>query len=228
MTTPSGSDSFEQPADASEGSGTDESKVELTKSAAEPGPVAPFDPYRFGKPEHPVPPEYAPLPYQPSAPASSSGQPPYGSTPASVYGQPSGSAPPPSGQPPGNPYSPPYPGYGAPPPAAYHGYAQQPSGNGKAVAALILGIASILLFWLTIFDGFFIVLALIFGVLALNEARSRGGSGRGMAIAGLVCMALGALAATLFTVVFFHAVDQCGGLQNGNSSQFHQCVQDHF
>ena len=35
-----------------------------------------------------------------------------------------------------------------------------------------------------------------------------------MAIAGLVCAVVGAIVATVLTVVFVHAINKCGGLDN--------------
>jgi uncharacterized protein DUF4190 len=166
----------------------------------EPAADAPFDPYRFGKPEHPVPPEYAP----------------YGTPYPGPYGPPPGNVAP-------GPTS-----YGAPPPPNWNAYPAPQAGNGKAVASLVLGIVSIVMCWLTLFNAVFIVLALIFGVLALNDSRSRNGAGRGMAVAGLVCCAVGTAATVLVTVWFLHAVDKCGGIDNRTSSSFQQCVQDHL
>jgi hypothetical protein len=217
-----------------------ESTPEVDHSRSDPAGAAPFDPYRFGKPDRPVPPEYAPpgyvaptpevsavSPYGPSSPYGAappsygpSGQQPYGVPPGQ---QPYASPPPYPGQ-----YPPPYAGgYGAPAPPGYHGYVQPRPGNGKAIAALVLGICSIVFFWLSVFDGILIILALVFGIIALSDSKSRGGSGRGMAIAGLICMGVGTVAAIIWTVVLVHAANQCGGFSN-NSSQFSQCLQDHL
>ena len=233
MTTPSAPDSSQQPDDQS-APPVDLGKRATAPSSSDPAADAPFDPYRFGKPDHPVPPEFAPPGYVPDEPVS-----PYPAATNAPYGQspygPSPYGPPPSGAP--SPYGPPYPGgpypgggpasYGAPPPPPYHAYGAPPTGNGKAVAALVLGIVSLVMFWLIFIDAIFIILALIFGILALTESRAKNGSGRGMAIAGLVCAGLGTVATVLFTVVVIHAADKCGGFQT-NSSDFKQCVQDHL
>jgi hypothetical protein len=194
----------------------------------------PFDPYRFGQPDHPIPAEYAPPGY--TGPTIPSGP----STPASPYGAPGaypGTPGNPFGNPPGTPYSPapppqypgpgPY-GYGAPPPPPYHGYPQPRTNNGKAVAALVFGILSIVLCWLSFFDGIFVILGLIFGFIALGETKQGRARGRGLAIAGLVCTLVGAVLATLLTVLIVRAANDCGGFSNDNSEQWQTCVRDHF
>ena len=231
MTTPSDPDN-EQP---SEG-------VNLAKGG-DPSADAPFDPYRFGKPDHPIPAEYAPPGYTgPTIPAGGASpypqpnpwagqppaQPPYGG--GNPFNNPPGT---PYGQQPQQPYQYPPPssayGQGAPPPPPYHGYVQPKTGNGKAVAGLVLGILSIVMCWLFFFDAVFVVLGLIFSLLALSEAKSRPGApGRGMAIGGLVCTIVGAVLATVITVLLVHAVNKCGGFSNTNVPGFNQCVKDNF
>ncbi len=205
------------PPDSAGDSGSGE-PVDLGK-ARQPPPEVPFDPYRFGKPDHPVPPEFAPPGYNPvPQPSPYAAQQPY-PTEQSAY---------PPQQPP-----PPYPGpnypYGAPYPPPYHAYPQPRTGNGKAVAALVFGILSIVFFWLSILDGVFVILALIFGILGLSESQRQGGNGRGLAVAGLICMGIGAAAAILWTAALVHAVNNCGGFDTDTgSSSFDQCVSDHL
>lgn len=162
-----------------------------------------FDPYRFGAPEHPVPPEYAPPGYRP---------------------------PPPPSQPP--PYQPPpyqqWPGYGAPPPQ-YSQYPQPRAGNGKAIAALVLGIVSIVLCWLSLFDVIPVVLALVFGVLGRSDSvRNPERGGRGMAVAGIACAVVGALLAGLFTAWVVHRFRSCYDNGDVSSAQVRTCVQQRF
>jgi hypothetical protein len=195
-------------------------------------PEAPFDPYRFGKPEHPVPPEYAPpgyvpdpyppqptqptqpgQPYQPAQPY----QDPYGQQPHGGYG-------------PGAQGGPGY--YGqqpmAPQPPYQNMYGQPRTGNGKAIASMVLGIASIVFFWLTVIDLVLIITSVVLGIMALAERRGHNREGRGMAIAGLVCSAIGTAAAVITTVWFVHVAGQCGGLENTNDPAFRQCLQNHI
>ena len=211
-------------------------RVDLQKPAGD--QPEPFDPYRFGAPDVPPPPEYAPPGYQPPPgyqyPGATSGPEanPHGPYPAYPYGTTNsgyGQAPPgqaPYGQAPYGQVP-----YGQAPygqaPYGQAPYGQQPgTGSGKAVTALVLGIVSIVLFWTTIFDAVFIILALIFGFLGLNDARARGGRGRGQALAGLVCAAIGAVLAIVFIVFAVHLANKCGGLDNQNDSGFQQCLRD--
>jgi hypothetical protein len=200
---------------------------------------APFDPYRYGHPDVPPAPEYAPPGYQPPAPSAAQPAPPAPGAPypppqnwdqpppdaQAPYGQPSYGQPPygpPSyGQPPYGqpPYGPNQNPYGVPPQFA------QKSGNGKATAGLVLGILAILMFWLTFFDAIFIITALIFAILGLNDSKVRG-SGRGNAIAGIVCAVIGAVLAIVFTVFVVHLSNECGGTGNQNSSSYRQCIRD--
>jgi hypothetical protein len=62
-----------------------------------------------------------------------------------------------------------------------------PRRNGLAIAALCCGIGQILI---GILAG---IPALILGIIALNQIKTRGESGRGMAIAGIVLGAIGIL-----------------------------------
>ena len=162
-------------------------------------PAAPFDPYRYGAPEHPVPAEYAPPGYTP----------PPVTTPPRTY--------PPQGYPAQGPQ------YLAPPPYAQQ-YPQPRTGNGKSIASLVLGILAIVAFWTSILDVVLIVPAVIFGILGLSDAK-RGGGGRGMAIGGLVCALVGAIVATIFSVVIYNRLRPCLDFDRG-SSAYNHCIQD--
>ncbi len=160
-------------------------------------PLADFDPYRFGAPEHPVPAEFAPPGYQrPTLPSE-----------------------------PDRPKAPPPPAYFA---SRSPAYPPPRAGNGKAIASMVLGIGSIVLCWLTIFDAVPVVLALVLGIVALAEVRSNPArGGRGMAITGIVCAAVGAVLAIVLTTWFVHLANQCGGF-NTDSATLQQCVRDHI
>lgn len=243
MTTPSDPERDDkQPADG----------VSLEKG--DPAGEAPFDPYRFGKPDHPIPAEYAPPGYTgPVIPAASPYPPadPWNRTPAggttNPFDNPPGTPYPPSGQYPQGTYPPgqyppaqyppgqyppgryggPSGPYGGPPPP-WHGYAQPRSGNGKAVTSLVLGILSIVCCWLLFFNAVLVIPALVFGFLALGEARRPGGTGHGIAVAGVVCAVIGALLATMFTVLIFRAANRCGGFSENNQPGFSHCVRQNF
>jgi hypothetical protein len=217
--------------------------VDLSKSG-DPAGEAPFDPYRFGQPDHPIPAEYAPpgytgpvVPTTPPPPPPSGWAAAPGANPANPFTNPPGTPYHPHGdQPPGYPFMPPpgQPPYGPPPgyyppaqPPPGYGYGRRP-GNGKAVTALVLGIASIFFCWLFFLDAALVVPGLIFALIAMSEGRGPGGTGRGMALAGLICSIVGGLLATVATVLLVHAADQCGGLNNGNTPGFNQCVKSHY
>jgi hypothetical protein len=184
-----------------------------------------FDPYRFGKPDHPIPPEYAPPGYQGGYQPPA--YPPAGSPPPPLY-PPAGS---PLGYPPPAGYQPPpYPNFpNIPPPPQYNLHYPQPrTGNGKAIAALVLGIGSLVFCWLSIFDALLIVPALIFGGIALSEANRRPNrDGRNMAITALACTLVGAVLATVLTFVYYNKIKDCLDYNSG-SAQYNQCIRDHF
>ena len=89
---------------------------------------------------------------------------------------------------------------------AYGG--QQPgqlqSGNGMAVAALVLGILALVLCWIPLLNWVLAVLAIIFGALGIGRGK-RVGRGGGMAIAGLVCGVIGGLIGVALVVLVVQA-----------------------
>jgi hypothetical protein len=223
---------------------------------AQPEPPLDFDPYRFGAPEHPVPPEYAPPGYRPPAQSPQHQNPGYQSPgyQSTQYGQyqapqyqspqyqnpqyqsPQYQAPQPYQQapyqPPGQPGYPPaspygYPGYPqGPTPPPYGQYPQPRTGNGKAIASLVLGIASIVFCWLSLFDLVPVVLAIVFGCISLSEARRRPGQeGRNLAIAGIVCAVIGAICAIVISIWLFSRVHDCLDYSPG-SSAYSTCIDD--
>ena len=196
--------------------------VSLNKDLGDGTAPLDFDPYRFGAPEHPVPPEYAPPGYRPPV------QPPTPQT----YQQPGYQQqgyqqyPPPGYQPYGQQG---YPPYGQPPPPPYAAQYPQPrTGNGKAIAALVLGIASIVLCFLSVFDAVPVILAIVFGSIALSEGKRRGSrDGHGLAVAGIVCAVIGALLAVVVSVWLYSRISDCLDYNAGSSAYTH-CVQDKF
>jgi hypothetical protein len=111
-----------------------------------------------------------------------------------------GFAPPDGGfraQPPAPGYSPP-PGYGPAPGYAsqaysggYHGYYGPPmlrqQTSGMAVAGMVLGIVSMVLFWASLLGPLLAVLGIVFSSIGLSQSSKPGQTGIGMAVAGLVC-----------------------------------------
>lgn len=118
--------------------------------------------------------------------------PPSGYEPPPGYGPPSGYGSPAEQQ----GYGPPSGYQGAPPPG---GYGTQKK-NGFGVAALVLGIAAILLFW-TFVGGIVLgIMAIAFGVLGRKRVSRGEADNGGMALAGIITGAVG-LAITLVIVV---------------------------
>jgi hypothetical protein len=116
----------------------------------------------------------------------------------------------PNAVPPGQPLPP----TDFPSPGAPYGYVQQPAllygreTNGIAIAAGVCGIIAVVLCWIPFIDYLSIVLgvlAIIFGVLGVRRADAYG-SGRGMAITGIVCGSVGLAIAFLFLLLIYAVV----------------------
>jgi hypothetical protein len=81
--------------------------------------------------------------------------------------------------------------------------AQAPQGNGMATASLILGICSIVLFWLGWIGIICGVLAIIFAVVAKNKIKANPSvGGAGSAKAGLITGIIGIAITLLFIILF--------------------------
>ncbi|HEX6686166.1 MAG TPA: DUF4190 domain-containing protein [Candidatus Limnocylindrales bacterium] len=98
------------------------------------------------------------------------------------YAAPRPPAPPPPASPPPPPYTPNY----LPPPPMPGGQAPIPGRtNGLAIASLATGVGSLLLICCSFLSGPAGAVAIVLGVIALNQIGQRGQDGRGMAIAGI-------------------------------------------
>ncbi len=62
-----------------------------------------------------------------------------------------------------------------------------------ATAGFILALVTLLFFWLPLVGWTTWLLGLVFSAVGLSQAESRGGAGRGMAVAGLVISLAGVL-----------------------------------
>lgn len=161
----------------------------------------PQDPYRPPDPTNPP----APPPPPPAAPG-------YGPPPAAPgYGAPPPAAPPPYGAPPPPYGAPPQQGY---PPAPSYPPPAQPK-NGVAIAGLVLGVSSLVLFWVPVLDWLLALTGLILSIVGIRKAGQLG-VGKGLAIGGLITSIVGLVAAALFSIfiVFLvntgiDAYDQC-------------------
>jgi hypothetical protein len=77
--------------------------------------------------------------------------------------------------------------------------------NGLAVAALVVGIVGLVLFW-TVWGGLILgILGIVFGAVGISKAN-RGAPNKGMATAGLVLGAVALVASVLFTVAVVSVV----------------------
>jgi hypothetical protein len=95
----------------------------------------------------------------------------------------------------------------------------QPS-NGMAVAALVVGIIGLVLFW-TVWGGVILgILGVIFGAVGISKAN-RGAPNKGMAVAGLVLGALALVGSILFLVAVVSAVNS-----EQRFDQIAQCIEN--
>jgi hypothetical protein len=164
-------------------------------------PSAPldFDPYRFGRPDRPVPPEYAPHGYVTPPPQA-----------------------PPVMAPPPYPY-----GYPPPPPPGYPPYGVTHASNTKATIALVLGILAIVFCWLSILDVVLIVPAIVLGALGRGDAtRFPERGGRRAATTGLICGLVAVVLAIAVTVYAYNKVKPCIDKYEMNSSSYNKCITD--
>ncbi|WP_328707773.1 DUF4190 domain-containing protein [Streptomyces mesophilus] len=73
--------------------------------------------------------------------------------------------------------------------------------NGLAIAALVLGVAALLLFWTVIGGVVLGVLAVIFGIIGARRARAGRAPHKGIAIAGAVLGVLGVIASGVIIAI---------------------------
>jgi hypothetical protein len=92
-----------------------------------------------------------------------------------------------------------------PPQPGYAPQFQQQPGNGLAVAAMVLGIISVVLCFLWFLGPVLGILAIIFGALGLSKSK-KVGRGRGAALAGLILGVIGILLSIVFIVLVVMAV----------------------
>jgi hypothetical protein len=78
--------------------------------------------------------------------------------------------------------------------------------NGLAVAALVVGIVGVVMFW-TVWGGILLgILGLVFGAVGLSKAN-RGAPNKGMAIAGLTLGGVAVVGSVLFLVALVNVVN---------------------
>lgn len=139
--------------------------------------------------------------------------------------------------PPGGQYPPPPGGQYEAAPQYAGGYQQQPPAspkNGMGIAALILGIISVLAFWTFGFGILLGIVAVIIGIVGRNRAKRLEATNKGVATTGLVFGILGIIAGAVFIALSVWVFNEVGGrdltdcLSNAGSDQaaIEQCQQD--
>jgi hypothetical protein len=107
------------------------------------------------------------------------------------------------------------------PPQVVYQVVQPTPANGLAVAALVVGLIGLVLFW-TVWGGVILgVLGVVFGAVGLSKAN-RGAPNKGMAVAGISLGALAIVVSLLFVVVLVNVVDNSEAL----FEQVSECVQN--
>jgi CubicO group peptidase (beta-lactamase class C family) len=102
------------------------------------------------------------------------------------------------------------PGYGAPP--SYGGPPARPASNGIGIAAMVVGIVSLFLWWIPLLGLVVAIVAVVLGILGIRKASKGEATNKGMAIAGLVTGILGLIASLFVTIFFFTAANNFGSL----------------
>ncbi|MEU7280013.1 DUF4190 domain-containing protein [Streptomyces sp. NPDC045431] len=110
----------------------------------------------------------------------------------------------------------PHTGYG--PGHGSAGVSGERPGRGMAIAALVTGVLSLLLFWLWFVGVPLAIAAIVLGVIAMRRARQGRATGKGMAITGLV---LGSLAVVGTAILIAVGVSI---LNSDSGRDFQACV----
>lgn len=87
--------------------------------------------------------------------------------------------------------------------------------NAPATASLVLGIVGVVLGFLPFMGLLLGLLAIVFAYLGFKRAEAAQGSGRGLAVAGLVLGIIAAVMGILFIAVFQKVAQEIGDLRDG-------------
>jgi len=98
------------------------------------------------------------------------------------------------------PYPSPYQQYQQPGVTVVNQTMMRPNNSGLCVAAMVLGIIAIVLFWAPFFGIVLGILATIFGAVGIPSSAKKGQAGKGMGIAGLI-MGIIALAINIIFII---------------------------
>lgn len=77
-----------------------------------------------------------------------------------------------------------------------------PPTNGKSIASMVLGILNLLLVFMPYISVILGILAIILSAISFKEIRRHGDTGKGMAVAGLVCGIVGTIFGIIILTVF--------------------------
>jgi hypothetical protein len=86
--------------------------------------------------------------------------------------------------------------------------------NGLAIAGMVLGISSVVLFFLSWIATIIAIVGLILSLVGLSKSKRLGGIGRGMAIAGVITSSVGIVASIVILVVVAEKISS-GEIQLG-------------
>lgn len=82
--------------------------------------------------------------------------------------------------------------------------------NGLAIAGMVLGISSLVLFFLAWIATIIAIVGLVLSLVGLSKANQLGGIGRGMATAGIATSAVGIVASIIITIVAVQRLEDEG------------------
>ena len=100
------------------------------------------------------------------------------------------------------------PAYGQP----GYGGDQGPARNGLGIAALVVGVIALLLFWIPFLGLLLGLVALVLGFLGRGRAKRGEATNGGMALAGIVLGAIGLLVGLLWVALFAWVADEATSL----------------
>jgi hypothetical protein len=98
-----------------------------------------------------------------------------------------------------------------PPPPGTYGAPVAGQQNGLAIAGMVVGISSLVLFFLAWIATIIAIVGLVLSLVGLNKSKQLGGLGRGMAVAGVVTSSIGIVASIVITIYAVQRYEELGG-----------------
>ena len=119
---------------------------------------------------------------------------------------------------------------GAAPGPGWSGEAPTQARNGVGITALILGILTIIAFWIPFVSILLALAAIIFGIVGLRRVSKRIANNRAMPIIGIVLGVIGGILGTLLTIVVVVSArwtsDCINANPNASDEVIEQCLTD--